>query len=62
MNFDDKIERMRKMLEVQGSDGNWNYDSYMLGMYNGIELMMSIMEDREPVYRSRPDVWLCDIK
>lgn len=59
---DDKLERMREMLEVQGLNGNWNYDSYMLGMYNGIELMMSIMEDRDPVYRSRLDVWLCDIK
>ena len=58
---DNKLECMREMLRIQGNDGNWNCDSYMHGMYNGMEYMMSILEDREPIYRVRPDVWLCDL-
>jgi hypothetical protein len=58
---DDKLECMREMLRIQGNDGNWNYDSYMHGMYNGMEFLISILEDREPLYRVRPDVWLCEL-
>lgn len=58
---DDKLDGLREMVKVQGYNGNWNYDSYMHGMYNGMEFMLSIVEDREPVYRDRPDVWLCEL-
>ena len=50
--------KMQEMLEVQGSDGNWNYDSYMHGMYNGMEYMLSMVESREPVFREAPKKWL----
>ena len=52
---------LKEMLEVQGADGNWNYDSYMLGMYNGMEFALSIMEGREPFYRCAPEKWLKDL-
>ena len=52
-----KSEEMKALMSVQGSDGNWNYDSYMLGMYNGMELMLSILEEREPIFRDAPDKW-----
>ena len=58
---DNKLDHMREMLRIQGNDGNWNYDSYMHGMYNGMEYMLAMLEDREPVYRTRPDVWLCEL-
>lgn len=53
-----RIDSCAEMLNVQGRDGNWNYDDYMLGMYNGMEYMMSILENRQPNYRKAPDVWL----
>ena len=46
-----KYEHMNDVLRIQGENGNWNYDDYMLGMYNGMELMMSILEDRELAIR-----------
>lgn len=52
------LARMKEMLEVQGRDGNWNYDSYMHGMYNGMEYMLSMVESREPVFREAPKKWL----
>ena len=45
------------LLAIQGSHGNWDYDPYMMGLYNGIELAASVLEKREPRYRSAPDVW-----
>ncbi|WP_373894449.1 hypothetical protein [Virgibacillus sp. CBA3643] len=54
------IDDMKGLLEVQGADGNWNYDSYMLGMYNGMELMAAIAEGREPVFRESPALWVKD--
>jgi hypothetical protein len=54
------IETVKEMVKIQGSDGNWNYDPYMLGLYNGLEFALSILENREPVFRDKPEVWLTD--
>jgi len=57
-----QIEAMKESLKIQGYDGNWNYDEYMFGMYNGMELILSIAENRMPVFKNRPDTWLRDKK
>jgi hypothetical protein len=54
------IERLKELLEIQGNNGNWNYDPYMHGMYNGMELMVSMLENREPIFRDKPIIWLAD--
>lgn len=48
----ERLVRMRELLKIQGAKGNWDYDSYMLGMFNGMELMMCTAEDREPKFRT----------
>jgi len=53
-----KIEAMNDMMKIQGADGNWNYDPYMQGLYNGMEMMLSIAEGREPIFREAPQEWL----
>ena len=55
-----RVDKLSEMTEVQGSNGNWNFDPYMQGLYNGLEFARSIMEDREPIFRSAPDKWLAD--
>lgn len=55
-------DEIGKMLEVQGVNGTWNYDSYMHGMYNGMEFCHSIIKGTEPKYREAPDKWLVDIE
>jgi hypothetical protein len=47
-----QLRDLKDIHNIQGYDGNWNNDQYMLGMFNGMELMLSIVEDREPVYRT----------
>jgi len=47
----------KEMLDVQGMDGNWNYDPYMHGLYNGMEYMLSLIEEREPEFKNAPKKW-----
>lgn len=49
------------MIDIQGANGNWNYDAYMHGLYNGLEMALSAIEDREPIFRDAPEEWLADL-
>lgn len=51
-----KLKSMQDCLNIQGSSGNWNVNEYMLGMFNGMEHMMAIAEDREPQFRTWREV------
>jgi hypothetical protein len=53
-NTEEKLTKLKELLAVLGSDGNWNYDDYMRGMYNGMELAVATFEGRPPVYREHP--------
>ena len=59
---DERIKSVRHMRDVQGYDGNWNYDPYMQGLYNGLEFALSLLEVREPQFKDAPETWLGDIK
>jgi hypothetical protein len=59
---DERIESVRHVRDVQGYDGNWNYDPYMQGLYNGLEFALSLIEVREPQFKDAPETWLGDIK
>lgn len=50
----DMLEGMREIVGVQGYDGNWDYDEYMWGLYNGMEFMLAMVEGRDPIFRQRP--------
>ena len=52
------IDNLKDVHRVQGYDGNWNYDPYMFGLYNGLEMALAIMENREPVFREKPKKWM----
>lgn len=46
----------KEMLDIQGQKGNYDYDEYMLGLYNGMEHIIALFETREPNYTSGKDV------
>lgn len=54
--YKQSLKTSREMLYLQGKDGNYNYDSYMLGMYNGMEYIISLFENREPIYKNGKDI------
>ena len=51
MDISSQIKAIKDAKEIQGVDGNWNYDDYMRGLYNGIEFALSVLENREPEYK-----------
>ena len=54
MTKDEALKQLREVHAVQGRDGCWDIDDYMLGLYNGLELALSIAENRECRYKQRP--------
>ena len=53
----DKVDALKNIRDIQGTKGNWDYGPYMHGMYNGLEMALSIFEDREPVFKNAPQKW-----
>lgn len=47
-----KLKDIENAKQIQGDYGNWNYNEYMLGYYNGMELIHSILQDRSPKFRT----------
>jgi len=52
------IEEIDDILKVQCADGNWNYNSYMHGLANGMILIKSIVTGNEPKFLNPPKRWL----
>lgn len=49
---DARITTIKELFKIQALDGNWNFNSYMLGMFNGMELIIATLEARDPKFRS----------
>jgi hypothetical protein len=58
----DKIQDLKDMMAVQGSDGNWNHDLYHFGFYNGMAFALSVLTGDEPGYREAPEIFIDDQK
>jgi hypothetical protein len=55
------IKILEDLLAIQCSDGNWNYDDYMMGMANGLICALSCINGEEPKYMTKPSTgWLAD--
>lgn len=55
-----RLNVLKDLTKIQTSEGNWNYDSYMHGMANGMLCSVAVIEDREPLYLTAPKQWLRD--
>lgn len=52
----DAVLKLKELRDIQGKKGNYDYDEYMRGLYNGLELALSLMEgEREPQYKNQPE-------
>jgi hypothetical protein len=51
--FDEKINALKEIKDVQAQPGNLysDNDNYMVGLYNGLELALSILTGEEPQYK-----------
>ena len=52
-----ELKKLKELLDIQCSDGNWNFDPYMHGMANGMIFCVALLEDKEPVYLEAPKKW-----
>lgn len=46
--LEERIKEANKLKDFQGSEGIIQNNPYMIGLYNGMELALSVVEDREP--------------
>jgi len=58
--YKQKIKSLAELIEIQGDNGNWNYDPYMHGMLNGMILSQSVFTDKDPIFKEAPEKWLYD--
>ena len=54
--WENHLKCSKEMLDIQGQKCNYDYDEYMLGLYNGMEYIIALFETREPNYISGKDV------
>lgn len=47
-----RIRELKRVKDVQEQSLKAEHDDYMIGLYNGLELAIAIMENRKPVYLS----------
>lgn len=61
--FEDRIKMLKKLLDIQKSEGNWNYDEYQFGFANGMILALSVIEDTsECEYLDAPELFKRDLE
>ena len=52
------LDKANEMLKVQ--EQSYDYDQYMHGLYNGMEFVLCLIEDRDPQFKLAPAVWGAD--
>ena len=56
----ERLASFQGLLDVQCSDGNWDFDPYMFGMANGMILAAAMMRGEDPKYLDAPKEWGSD--
>jgi predicted Zn-dependent protease with MMP-like domain len=54
--MDEKIVKIKEWLLDQEKMGNFKSietNDYMLGLYNGVELSLAVLEDRQPKFKHK---------
>lgn len=47
-----KVKELKKIHRIQKQTIETNADDYMVGLYNGLEMAVAILESREPVFEA----------
>lgn len=58
-----RVQQLKETLEVQSKEVNVDTTDYMIGLYNGLELAVAIIDNRTPEFKrlQLPDTNLDDI-
>ncbi|MGD6896091.1 hypothetical protein ACQCVI_13830 [Bacillus infantis] len=52
--MENRVNNIANMLEIQSKEPSVEYDPYMIGLYNGLELALSQLEVRESYLKDIP--------
>ena len=47
-----KLFELKRVKDVQEQSLKGVHDDYMIGLYNGLEMAVAILEDREPIFET----------
>ncbi len=50
--MEEKLEEIRELHRIHGHEDYWTFDSYTKGIYNGLEMALAILEDRDPEFKT----------
>lgn len=53
--FEELKRTIKSVIDTQKQNGNWNYNEYMHGMLNGMILIESFVNCREPNFYEAPE-------
>lgn len=56
----DVVDSIKEILKSKGRTGGWDFDEYNLGLYNGMEFVVSAIEGRDPIFKHPPKEYLKD--
>jgi len=60
--MDKQIQDLQDLINIQATNGNWNYDPYMFGMLQGLICARAILTNEEPEYKEAPTTWIADVE
>ena len=58
VNYEKRLEQLRNLHKGYMGIGSRPQDHYTRGVYNGLELALSLLENREPVYKEVEEVMM----
>lgn len=47
-----RIRELKRVKDAQEKSLKAEHDDYMIGLYNGLEMAVAILEDREPIFET----------
>lgn len=60
--MEEYVEQLEDLIKIQCMDGTWNFDSYNMGLANGLILARAVAKDEDPKFLEAPKRWLKDKK
>jgi len=57
MSEEEKIKKLKKLIAVQETDGNYDNSEYMYGLLNGMLCALAVFTDESVKYQERPGIF-----
>lgn len=62
MSEEEKIEKLKRLIEIQETDGNYNNSEYMYGLLNGMICALAVFTEDGCEYPPRPKIFTQELE